>query len=368
MKNPKLAAMAAKATKNQKKRRGVTRAARVLNLRQPSNHYQLALVDPFHPDAEGARVPDLFTAHTQTFKYRLSNTVTVDASGNACVTIFPNPHYAMVAENGTMSTGGQITYMDGTNIATNVSYGFPVPNSMRAWRIVGYGVRVTNLSSMTNSQGKFTVGTYPIDSFMKVQKFNGANVSVAGVTPSNNAAVTVNVTFNAWGLPTSGTSVVLSNLVEFPGAQVISALEMAENEVDLVPRPVDPRAFEFVNTENAVGWDAVDAAAAPITAGRADFTRLSGFEAAFVVVQGAVASTSTFDVEVVYHVEASLLLNATTGTATGVSAARSPSDWPGFLNALQMATSIPAVRTGVIEGASMIHPILGRLAGGLLSN
>jgi hypothetical protein len=345
-----------------KKKNAKNRRQQSVGPSNPTSQYRLALANPFHPDAEGCKVPDLFAAHTQTFKYRLSNTVTVDASGNALVVIFPNPQYSMFAANGTLSSGGTFTYGDGTAIATPVSYGFPVPNTMRAWRIVSCGMRVTNLSSMTNAQGKFTVGTYPIDSFMKAQVFNGAaGPTVDGATMATDAAASVNVTLNAWGIPTSGTSPLLANLVEYPGAQVISALEMAEKEVDVIPRPVDPRAFEFINTDSIIGYQTINSAAV-VRAGRADYTKLSGFEAAFVAVQGAVASVSTFDVEVVYHVEASVITNATTGFPTSSSANRSPTDWPGFLSAIQYATSIPAVRTGVIEGASMIHPLLGTLA------
>lgn len=55
--------------------------------------FRMALTDPFSEAADGARVPDLFSAPTEARSYTTSFTVTSDASGNIDYMAFANPRY-----------------------------------------------------------------------------------------------------------------------------------------------------------------------------------------------------------------------------------------------------------------------------------
>ena len=92
------------------------------NRRQPKvdvdlARYYLALTDPFHPGAVGARVPDMFACPTVTRTIRSTFTLTVNASGVAGCVVMPNPIAAIACFNGFCSEFSGTTYCDGTTIA-----------------------------------------------------------------------------------------------------------------------------------------------------------------------------------------------------------------------------------------------------------
>lgn len=324
--------------------------------------YWLALTDPFHPDAVGARVPDLYSAHTATYTVRASMTVTANSSGSATQFVFPNPVTSVFVQQGASPDFVPITWGDNT-VANGARWGVD-QNALGAkldnYRIVGFGIRVTNMSSMTSSQGKFFLGSYPVNSTWHTKDF-----TVGGATLATNAGLTRAATTAPWGVPLDASGNFNSTLLaQYPGTVIRSALEMGEEAYDVASRPVDPRAFEFrTSNDQPDGWETVGASGA---SGDASYLDMNGFEAVFVSMQGAVPSVSAYDLEIVYHIEGRPYLGglpAVTGQnqiVTPSMSSASPVNPMGFFDAVAAAVKIPAVRQVVDQGADLVHPLLGK--------
>lgn len=331
-----------------------------------TKRYWLALTDPFNEAAVGARVPDLYAAHTATYTIRATHTIVANAAGNATLFMLPNVVASAFLPQGT--SADFVTTIWGDNTTTTQSRWGVDSNALGSkldnYRIVGMGMRVTNLSSMTNSQGKFLIGAYPVSSTWHTKDFQ-----IGLATMPTNAGNTQAETASQWGVPlTSAGSYAMNLLVQYPGTQVRSALEVGENAFDVVSRPVDPRAFQFRAPNGSYeGWETAGATAGAATVtGNADFLDLNGFEAMFVALQGAVASTSSYDVEVVYHIEGRPYLAGISGTTAQneiiapAASGASPVNPIGFFEAVSHAVRQPAVKMVIEQAASFMNPLLGQ--------
>lgn len=346
-------------TQSKRKQLAVPRAVR----EDPEvRRYWLALTDPFHPDAVGARVPDLYSAHTATYTVRASLTVTANASGAATQFVFPNPVTSVFNQQGASPDFAALTWGDNT-VANGARWGIDqaaLGSKLDNYRIVGYGIRVTNMSSMTTSQGKFFMGSYPVNSTWHTKDF-----TVGGAVLPTSAGLTRAATTAPWGVPLDAAGNFNSSLLaQYPGTVIRSALEMGEEAYDVAARPVDPRAFSFrTSNDQPDGWDVVGGAAA---SGDGSYLDMDGFEALFISLQGAVASQSAYDLEIVYHIEGRPYLGglpAVTGQnqlVTPSMSSASPVNPMGFFDAIAAAVKIPAVRQVVDTAADTVHPLLGK--------
>lgn len=344
--------------KTTKKKKNARKPPATLSRDSEVRKYFAALTDPFSESACGARVPDQYSTHTTTFELRATHTVTAGASGTAGVWVFPNVVTSVVQPNGTNdSTTSLVTWLDGTTTGSVLRWGFDstvLSSKLQNYRIVGMGVRVTNLSSMVNCQGKLMMGTYPINASYVTRDYN-----VGGSPPSVVASGTISDTFLKWGIPYSAGSVQYSNLVNYPGTKIVSALEAAQAEYDIVPKPCQPSAFEFREPNDSLqgfGYTGT-------SRGDPGYLKLDGFEAVFVALTGGVAATSSMDIEVVYHIEGAPIISAGTPASAFVNqqGTQSPINMQGFWTALESALKMPAVKQAAHIGADMLHPMLGKV-------
>lgn len=330
--------------------------------------YYMALTDPFAEAALGAKVPDQYSCPTTTQTVRASLTITANASGNACALVFPNPVASTYLLNGNSGEFSTTTWGDGTTFAQSRWGVDPTifAGKLDNYRVVGYGVRVTGLSSMTNASGKFIVGTYPVTSAWITKDF-----TVGGNTMATNAAFSKIATEKAWGVPYNGATSSPGNFVNLPGSRVISAIEASENIIEIRPRLCSPDALNFRDaSDNVIGTDAITQALGTASFGDSDYLELRGQEAVYVYYTGGVAATSTFDLELIYHLEGKPNLSAGSQAVTGIvpssSNMMSPVKPIGMMKALEHAAREPTVKFVVEQGANFIHPLLGKLAGHLL--
>ena len=336
---------------------------RGLSLGPAAKQYLTALADPFNERACGARVPDQYSCHTTTYELRATHTVTAGAGGSIGVWVLPNVVTAMVVPNGSFSGSNTITWLDNTTTGTVYRWGFDsttLGNKLQNYRIVGMGVRVANMSSMTNSQGKFVLGSYPINAPYVTRDFN-----VSGLPPTTNLGGTIANTFSKWGIPYSG-GVDYASLVNYPGTKIMSALEVAASEFDIVPKPCQPSAFEFREPNDSLQGFAYNSTSGG--SGDPSYLKLDGFEACFVAATGLVASTSSVDIEIVYHIEGAPVISAGTPAAAFINqqGTQSPTDMGGFMKAIDTALQLPAVRKVVHVAADFMHPMLGEVARAIL--
>lgn len=330
--------------------------------------YYMALTDPFAEAALGARVPDQYSSHTVTQVVKASLTVSVNSSGVAAVVILPNPLVGVYLPSGQGSDFSSVTYGDGTVIAQSIWGISPTALSSKldTYRIVGYGVRVTGMSSMTNCAGKFIMGSYPVTS-----KWLTKDLPVGGNTMATNAGFTKKNLDLSVGIPYNGASISGANWTNLPGSRTISALEATEQIIAITPKLSSPEALNFRDSgDSNIGTDSIQAALGLVTVGDSSYLNVDGHEAAYIYYTGGVASTSTFDVEVIYHLEGRPYISAGTQSVSGIVPAGGASVSPvkpiGMLKAVQAAAREPTVKFVVEQAAGFIHPLLGRLASQVL--
>lgn len=368
MKQPtKITVSLKKQSKNNKTKKNKQKVQRSVKSNDTLAKYYLALCDPFHPGAVGAKVPDQFSCPTITQTVRASFTLTCNSNGNAGVIVLPNVITALACFNGTCPDFSTITWGDNTT-TTQARWGVDpstFASKMDNYRIVGYGVRTTGLSSMTNASGKFILGTYPITTNWTTKDF-----PVGSTTMATNANNTQFKAWSSWGVPTSGGTLSPGLLVNLPGSKVVSAIEAAENLFEINPRLSSPEAMNFRSAADTLsGFDQVPGAT---TGGDASYLHISGHEACYIYYTGGVASTSSFDVELIYHLEGKPNLNVGTTQAVvsvvpSQAVSASPVQPVGMLKVLEQAAKQPVVKQVIEAGANFIHPMLGKLAGAVLN-
>lgn len=325
--------------------------------------YLAALSNPFSERAGGARVPDQYSAHTTTFELRASHTITASALGNIGVWVLPNVVTSMVVPDGTFSGSSNLTWLDNTTTPACQRWGFDrdtLGSRLQNYRIVGMGVRVTNMSSMTNASGKIIMGSYPINAYYVTKNF-----TVGGATPATNTSATGSNTLSKWGVLNSGGNIDYASLVNYPGTKVISGLEAAEHEFDVIPKPCQPSAFEFREPNDSYqGFGFTGYISGSLAAGDPSYLKLDGFEACFIALSGGVASTSALDIEIVYHIEGAPQIGAGNASNNFVNqvGSQSPTNMAGFFSAVEYALKLPTVRQAAHVAADMAHPLLGKFA------
>lgn len=324
------------------------------------NRYALALMDPFHPSAGGAKVPDQYNLPTTTRTIRSTQTATV-VGGAFLGLVTNNPNMAIAVHTGSLADGANLTAHNGVGMGS--FWGINQASfaaQMDSYRIVGMGVRVTGLSSMTNASGKYVIGTFPSSSWAWAQEF-----ALGGGTPQGTA--TPALTWKDWGIPYNAGSSNPNLLVNYPGNRVVSAVEMTENVFEVVPRMADPEALIFRPSSDSTVGPFYGFTGASAVTGNADYIKLKGFETTFIYVSGA-ADGATFDIEIIYHLEGRPNLSAgSPGQVLPInSAAPSPVAPVKFFQILTEAAKQPTVRQVIEDVAGFIHPMLGRIAGSLL--
>lgn len=204
--------------------------------------YQYALNDPFNTLANGARIPDMYTGHTVCLDVKKSITLNSSSGGTGDLIIFPSMEAIAVSPRASLAgVTDAILWGDGNSAgAGSMLYGPTVQQILDTYRIVGMGVRITGIQSMTNSSGKLCVATYPIRSALALRNF-----PVAGATPVIDANKSGANTLAAWNTPNSGAFINQSNLIQFPGARVFGLSELSQQPIEVVPKLCDPLAQSF---------------------------------------------------------------------------------------------------------------------------
>jgi hypothetical protein len=330
--------------------------------------YALALSDPFHPRAFGARVPDQYAFPTEVAHVTTSFTLNSDASGNVSACIFANPTVGLVAPS--TSTSGspevvQCEYLNtsGTSVGTGAylcrAVSLTTINSrFNDYRTVAVGVRLKPLVSYTNAPGKIHFA-----SVIGPTRFS-RNVSATVTKPTPTASDV----YTQHNIPVDGTGHVASSIINLPVSGQMSMTELIE-QGNLTARcvPVGPGAFTF--HEAYGGSDFVDpdtmvtyynGTNQSISSNMySDYQYTSGWSVPMIRGIGLPASTAVLEVEVVYHLEGTPQLSVT-GTSLNSAVAEAVVDIPRFHNALQRASKSPIFRLA----ASAALGVLSSLPGG----
>jgi len=228
----------------------------------PAGKYFNAIVDPFHPDSSGVKVPDFDGTPTFTLASKDIFSVSSDASGYIGGILFYGQADARYIAPATL-TSGTITYGNGTGSVAWSDYTSGLLSTANATtcRCVAGGFKITNLLSLAGStaaSGRLVIA--PISSSLATKI-----VSASG-------------------------SYTEATLRKQPGAQVIplAALAASSSAVTGVTGPMDPTGLCYIQPDFT-------------------FTTAYNDQPEFVqyayIVTGAPASVSTLEIETVTHWE-----------------------------------------------------------------
>lgn len=280
--------------------------------------YKTALMNPFSDAALGARVPDQFFAPTATLALREIVTMQNNAQGLAEVILLPSVIQPAVSFRGSIANGTTLTLPDGNTYANGV-----ITNDATALvakitnhRIVSWGVRIRNTSSLTATSGVLTVAALPTRDRTRCP----GNLQI-GPTPALSAIASANAEnyLRGIGIPFSGSgttaSVDTTSLLDLPFHARYQGVQLAEQTFEVHPKMCSPAALHFRNSTNSTwGLDSSYYNASGATTGDGSYTLADGWTPIVVAFSGGstTAGAQTFDLEVIYHIEGSP--NVQTGT------------------------------------------------------
>jgi hypothetical protein len=291
--------------KQSKKTKSSTRS----HIAKTSSHgqYVTAVTNPFHPSAEGVRVPDYYAFDTAT--YKLKGTISVVAPSlttTGSFALFPHPFlsYADIQSlNGGVSTTSTISMLQFTG--NTALWGACAPNTFSGilsdYRVVACGWKLRVQIPQQLRTGRLIIAPIPLN-----RDLPGYSV-LNGIT-----ALPANLARLFGGVPPS--VAVSSAILELPGSYEISFPDMDKGDIMLCTRPITSASTAFhtpiigggYSTSQSVGDVSLDTNATG-TINNLDFADvmdMSGFAGFLVHFEGVPSATQPIlDIEYIYHLE-----------------------------------------------------------------
>jgi len=290
-----------KATRNQK---------RLLMRTKPSANdiqtYRMALFNPFLPEAYGARVPDSFSRPTACYHFRGIHSLSSDPNGNLEFMLMPNPFFCLL-----MGVGSVVT--PATSFTNNTkAYYLQSANAAQAilssYRVVAWGIKIVAKDTAYAEKGRLVVATVPTTE-------NSPSYNTLLTVTASDASI---ISLYATGNTLSTTSPLVTNPVDVPGAQVLSAQDLLQRQylMAVAPSHVDQYLFHGLVDRNSYSWasntllsdegvfNSVSGILVNSTSGgRKDVASLRGGTAVWIQATGLPASSNEFDIDFIYHLE-----------------------------------------------------------------
>jgi hypothetical protein len=285
--------------------------------------FQLALRDPFHPNAFGARVVDSYSIPTATYHLRANIICTASSSGNFCGVILPSPCLSFInGGNPGSVTRGTILGSTMTAFTNNPLVSYVITPSLLSthlseYRVVSWGFRIIAKDTAFASRGKVYVAPIPTT--------NNA--------PSWNTFETVTGQDSALGEYTIGMDIDWINnaIVGMPGMRIFSMQDLLRGEVQASGVPCDATFYSFKGTadRSSTAWNTGQVLADEgvfnnttglvnaTAGGRKDVASLRGGRAFLISGTGMPGLGQEFDIEIIYHLEGTPNMTGT-GSATAL--------------------------------------------------
>lgn len=294
-----------------------------------------------------------------------------DASGNANTLLFPSIALSAWSPKGSYVSGDTVycssppaAIGSGAHglVAVGNGFGFDLfglQNHFVRYRIVGWGVRVRGLAPLMTGSGEIVAaplaakGMVPWTGNQIPQYIDSdGGTRLAGITygaksPTNTAAQYL----RAMGAPYSGSDndvdISAGETVRLPKHGTASYSQVTQRGLHMRSFPFEPEAHEFKPINNySVGTDSFDSynvdVASITTANASDLGawRLGGWESMVLAASGLPASTDSLQVEVIYHLEATVNPNLYTYRASCQPSPYEPHEYEQTRRAL---TNTPSV-------------------------
>ncbi len=272
-------------------------------------HFLRALMNPFSPEAVGARVCDAFPMPTATYHVRGSLGATASASGTFKCIILPSPCFTFITRpSGWGSLSGGTDFSQ--NAVTSGTAGYLVtPTAMNAvlteYRVVAWGIRLLAKDTALAAKGKIMIAVIPTTN--NAPSWN----TMETVTATDSNVISEYCCGMEFGASNSG------SVLGLPGVQTYSIQDLMRGEVrvNCLPSHVEFYAFKGTADRSNLMWASGQVLADEgvfnnttglvnaTAGGRKDIASLRGGVAVVIVGSGLPASTNEFDIEIVYHCE-----------------------------------------------------------------
>jgi hypothetical protein len=330
------------------------------NLRLPpsdTKKYSIGLLNPFSEAAIGARVPDEFYAPTSTASLREFITLQNNATGYGDVVILPNVFNPAFSTRGSIANGGALVMRNGGSINkgkisndTATLY-----SKLTSYRIVNWGIRIRNTSSLTNARGIITIALFDIPDGMIVP----ASAAIGGQTAASATytSSTMNAYLTALGLPTDATDTTLldvNSLLDYPCHMRSQGVQLAEKTFEVLPKLTSPSSRNFRLSQDSPWGTDINAqtSVSYVQPGNASYLRCDGWTGIAISFSGGSTTVGdqSFDIEVVYNIEGNPNVNS--GTSFISTGAQNICDPIGMLQAqskLDMVNSFKEITTGAMS-------------------
>lgn len=331
----------------------------------PLATYRACLTNPFSPMAQGARVPDMYCVPTATRHITRKFTLATNASGEADVCILPSAYIHAFSPRGSVVGGSSLTTLDGVTLtnATVTTSASSLSAQLTNYRIVGYGVKVIGIASMTTNAGSATLATVPAEGYLNTTDTVGNQASNAA-----NAFHTMARWLTSLGIPNASSVVSVASLPALLNSVETSLVNVSERPITVIPKICSPSAFKFrQSADQGPGFNITgQTSVATVSAGNASFLEVNGQETTVIAITGCPASTSMLDIEVVYHIEGIPFISATAGQIIGSDSSVVVCDPVGWMNVIKDVASSPTFRSFVEGVGNSFFPGLGTAVGRLL--
>jgi hypothetical protein len=270
--------------------------------------YRLALTDGFNPKAIGARVPDMYSYPSSTYKLKGTFALQSNASSNCSCILTANPFLSVIdLTTSTIATTQPMYQYTTSNWVYAVAHPQTTWNSVANFRVVGVTYRIRNQLPVNTCTGRMITGTVPtvpmdlsINNLISYQVTNGALLNkLLGFSESTSANLTTGV----------GTSTILN----LPSSKDISLQQIMGNSIQFSAKPVSPDAFDFITTDpngdinstQSTGQEALTTSATGALVNVSSSRTLGngGWDSLLINFEGVPASSTIAYVDYVFHIE-----------------------------------------------------------------
>jgi len=294
--------------------------------------YRVALTQPFSAGAIGARVPDMYSFPTTT--YRVTKTVQLytNANGTCSAILMPSAFCHAWSPTGSFASGS-------TNTAANkfsVTSPQELDSKLAQHRIVGWGGKISIVTSALNIAGRLSMAEVPTACSLPDWKFGittGAGYTGIGENDVNeqdtNAAFLAALGYPYKNDTTYGMSGGVSTdkhvldesaFTAIPTHKNMGMPELQASNVELKSKLTSPSAFEFrQSTNRGLGYDVTDSAHliiavghTSVKAGDASYRNLRGWSSIAMIIDGMPASQKIGEIELVFHLEGEIPVSTST--------------------------------------------------------
>jgi len=296
-------------------KQSVPRAPRSLKQSQAVN-FASAIQQPFHALSTGVKVPDIYSLPTATYHARGTCVINSAGAGNLGVSFFPNPIASLLDLGADCNASSSVANTSMTALTTFPAvYGAITPtnlqNVLTSYRVVSWGIKITNLQPALAATGRLYVAVIPS------QSFTPSFYELSQYT--NNGAGTLSKTL-------LGQNMFTSAILDLPISKEVSASELMTGAIQIAPAALNPLFYNFkdlatvatVNNAQYVGNtnESTSTGLGQYAATVSDSTSQSGGCSIILYGDGFPGTANVLEIEYIYHLEGTPVVNLT-GLAGG---------------------------------------------------